>query len=226
MGKVKNHFHDELEAKRAAEAGFTALDVALSMPLPAYAREALLHERKEHPQVRTLAFHTFYGQPIRSQKPDETFSHMSDERVAFRASFILSEVLELLEKGLGIRVRNIIMDVGPGKEINCVVKNDASLCHAIHAAMKHTKKRDLVETVDALGDLNVVVNGFAVELGVNMIAVDREICASNFTKAGEGGEPIIGDGITGPVGKVMKGPNYTEPQIAVVLGLTQEKEDA
>jgi hypothetical protein len=46
-----------------------------------------------------------------------------------------------------------------------------------------------------------------------------EVCASNFTKAGADGKPIIGDGITGPVGKVLKGPNYMEPNLVMVLGL-------
>lgn len=49
--------------------------------------------------------------------------------------------------------------------------------------------------------------------------VDREICASNFTKAGEDGQPIIGDGTNGPLGKVLKGPNFVEPQLALTLGL-------
>lgn len=201
----------------------TALQVAQAMPLPSFARHALTYGL--HPQQRTLAFHHFYGAPVRSQKPDRQFIHMSDERVAFRAAFILSEAFELLEKGLGLKLSlNIEDDAAEGEAVFLDV-HGPEFCEMLAWHLEHGMgkgKRDLVEVADALGDLNVVVNGFAIELGVDMQLVDQEVCASNFTKAGEDGQPIIGDGITGPVGKVLKGPNFVEPQLAQVLGLETE----
>jgi predicted HAD superfamily Cof-like phosphohydrolase len=201
----------------------TALRVVRDdMQLPRYALSALA--AYVHPQERTWAFHKFYGAPIRLEKPDIQFSHMDNERVAFRASFILSEVFELLEKGLGVRVSGLQLQSTETDWVSTITDcndsiEDSVLLEMIRSVMEQSGKRDLVEVVDALGDLNVVVNGFALELGVNMDKVDQEICASNFTKAGLDGKPIIGDGTNGPIGKVLKGPNYTPPQLGTVLGL-------
>lgn len=171
-----------------------------------------IEPRPTHPQDRTREFHEFYDAPIHEGPVTKDFGHMTDERVAFRVGFIIEELKELLSEGFGI-----------GMEIvyHCPGSAHDDILGAIQAT---PASRDLVEVVDALGDLNVVVNGFALELGVDMNAVDREICASNFTKMGADGNPIIGDGITGPVGKVLKGPNYMKPNIAAVLGLTCEDE--
>jgi predicted HAD superfamily Cof-like phosphohydrolase len=196
----------------------TALQVAFGMDLPGYAIEAMRHDR--HPQERTMAFHKFYGAPIHAGRTTSTFGHMSNERVAFRAGFILGEVAELLAKGLGIQMHvSFETTHGDWSSSPIPADDDPAVASTIHNALDWAGKRDLVEVVDALGDLNVVVNGFAIELGVDMMVVDQEICASNFTKAGADGQPIIGDGTNGPVGKVLKGPNYKEPQLALTLGL-------
>lgn len=198
----------------------TALRLASHMPLPDYAHVALRYNR--HPQERTLAFHRFYGAPIHTAHPTRQFSHMDDARVAFRAAFILSEAVELLEKGLGLKISVNIEDDAAEGEAVFLDPHGPEFCKTLAWHLEHGMgkgKRDLVEVVDALGDLNVVVNGFAIELGVDMKIVDQEVCASNFTKAGADGQPIIGNGTNGPVGKVLKGPNFKEPQLAVSLGL-------
>lgn len=198
----------------------TALHLAGHMPLPDYAKDALRYNR--HPQDRTLAFHRFYGAPVHTGRPDRQFSHMADQRVAFRAAFILSEAVELLEKGLGLKISINIEDDAAEGEAVFLDPHSPEFCKNLTWHLEHGMgrgKRDLVEVVDALGDLNVVVNGFAIELGVDMRIVDQEVCASNFTKADANGQPIIGDGTNGPVGKVLKGPNFKEPQLAVSLGL-------
>lgn len=201
----------------------TALRKASSLPLPAYAHDALRYDR--HPQDRTHAFHLFYNAPVHHGRPTKTFEYMSDQRVAFRASFILSEVMELLAKGLGVDTRvTFVVEDEEGEEHRWThLTDDADLCNCIQGAMRVSRKRDIIEVADALGDLNVVVNGFALELGLDMHVVDQEVCASNFTKADTDGKPIIGDGTTGPVGKVLKGPNFMEPNLAVALGIFQEE---
>ena len=50
---------------------------------------------------------------------------------------------------------------------------------------------DPVETADALGDLNVVVNGTGIEFGLPMPFVNVEIFLSNMSKLDEKGEPIV-----------------------------------
>lgn len=78
------------------------------------------------------------------------------------------------------------------------------------------READIVETADALGDLEYVVNGMALGSGINLPAVVREIHRSNMSKAGADGKPIWRED-----GKVLKGPNYFPPEIAKVLGIEE-----
>lgn len=202
----------------------TAVATVAQMNLPEHLKDALKLDR--HPQDRTEAFHQTFDAPIHNKLPDKTFSHMDDQRVAFRAAFIISEIFELLEKGLGLDVW-IDVDGGNPNEApyRAVGSDNAQLTTAILNAMRDrgSEARDVVEVVDALGDLNVVVNGFALELGADMSAIDQEVLASNLTKLGEDGAPIVADGSDPkyPAGKILKGPNFMEPQIAYLLGLEE-----
>lgn len=79
---------------------------------------------------------------------------------------------------------------------------------------------DMVEQVDACIDLLYVVFGLLVEMGVNAAPVFEEVHASNMSKFGEDGKPIVAgpndpDGVF--EGRVKKGPNYFRPHIAELL---------
>jgi predicted HAD superfamily Cof-like phosphohydrolase len=69
-------------------------------------------------------------------------------------------------------------------------------------------QQDLTEAADALGDLIYVVNGMAIEMGINLDCIVDVIQTSNETKLGEDGKPIYRED-----GKVLKGPNYEKPKI-------------
>jgi predicted HAD superfamily Cof-like phosphohydrolase len=71
---------------------------------------------------------------------------------------------------------------------------------------------DLIGAVDALGDLTYVIYGMAIEMGVNLDNILDEIQRSNMSKLGEDGQPIYRDD-----GKVLKGPNYSPPDLASIL---------
>lgn len=73
---------------------------------------------------------------------------------------------------------------------------------------------DLENVAKELADLIYVVNGMAVEMGIDLDAVVREVHRSNMSKLGADGNPIYRED-----GKVLKGPNYTEADVAAVLGL-------
>lgn len=75
-----------------------------------------------------------------------------------------------------------------------------------------TAARDIVEMGDALGDILYVVAGFALEAGIDLQAVVREIQASNMTKLGADGQVIRRED-----GKILKGPAYAKPDIRAVL---------
>ncbi len=71
---------------------------------------------------------------------------------------------------------------------------------------------DLVNAAKELADLAYVVNGTAVEMGFDLDIVVRAVHKSNMSKLGADGKPIYRED-----GKVLKGPNYVEPNIAQVL---------
>lgn len=94
-------------------------------------------------------------------------------------------------------------------------------------------KRDVVGAADALADLIYVINGLAIEANIPLDDVFGEVHQSNMSKLGPDSRPIMSDGVTPaahdgkikPAGKLLKGPDYREPDIAKVLaqvGPTQQ----
>jgi predicted HAD superfamily Cof-like phosphohydrolase len=92
--------------------------------------------------------------------------------------------------------------------------------------------RDIVELSDAIGDLHVVIEGLAIEARIPTDAVLAEVHLSNMSKLDENGEPIRSDGVTPavhdgevkPLGKLLKGPNYFEPDLkAILAGKTPDR---
>ena len=73
---------------------------------------------------------------------------------------------------------------------------------------------DLVEVADALGDQLYILCGTILSHGMQDVIEDvfREIQASNMSKLGENGLPILRED-----GKVMKGPHYFRPDISRIL---------
>lgn len=73
---------------------------------------------------------------------------------------------------------------------------------------------DLVAIADALGDLDYVVNGAAIEYGIDLPAITAEIHRSNMTKLGPDGKPIYRED-----GKILKGEDYEPPRLEPILGV-------
>lgn len=73
---------------------------------------------------------------------------------------------------------------------------------------------DLANFAKELADLIYVVNGFALEAGIDLDKVFAEVHRSNMSKLGADGKPIYRED-----GKVLKGPNYSEADVESVLGL-------
>ena len=73
---------------------------------------------------------------------------------------------------------------------------------------------DLVEVADALGDMLYILCGTIIEHGMQhkIEEVFNEIQRSNMSKLGEDGKPIYRED-----GKVLKGPNYFQPNIKDIL---------
>ena len=70
-------------------------------------------------------------------------------------------------------------------------------------------KNNLKEVADALTDILYVTYGAGHAFGINLDACFTEVQSSNMSKLGNDGKPIYNEN-----GKVMKGPNYFEPNLS------------
>ena len=70
------------------------------------------------------------------------------------------------------------------------------------------KQEDLLEVADALTDILYVTYGAGHSFGINLDACFEEVQRSNMSKLDEDGKPIYNE-----YGKVMKGPNFSKPNL-------------
>ena len=70
------------------------------------------------------------------------------------------------------------------------------------------KTKDLKEIADALTDILYVTYGAGHAYGIDLDKCFKEVQKSNMSKLGKDGKPIFNE-----KGKVMKGPNYSEPNL-------------
>ena len=74
------------------------------------------------------------------------------------------------------------------------------------------KLKDLKEVADALTDILYVTYGAGCAYGINLDKCFKEVQRANMSKLGNDGKPIYNE-----KGKVMKGPNYSEPNLKQFL---------
>ena len=70
------------------------------------------------------------------------------------------------------------------------------------------KSKDLKEIADALTDILYVTYGAGFSYGIDLDKCFKEVQRANMSKLGKDGKPIFNE-----KGKVMKGPNYSEPNL-------------
>ena len=70
------------------------------------------------------------------------------------------------------------------------------------------KTQNLKEIADALTDILYVTYGAGYAYGINLDKCFKEVQRANMSKLGKDGKPIYNE-----KGKVMKGPNYSEPNL-------------
>ena len=74
------------------------------------------------------------------------------------------------------------------------------------------KNNNIVEVADALTDILYVTYGAGHSFGIDLDACFEEVQSSNMSKLDENGKPIYNE-----KGKVLKGPNYFEPNLKKFL---------
>ena len=70
------------------------------------------------------------------------------------------------------------------------------------------KNKNLKEIADALTDILYVTYGAGYAYGIDLDKCFKEVQRANMSKLGNDGKPIFNE-----KGKVMKGPNYSEPNL-------------
>lgn len=144
-------------------------------------------------------FHEVFGHPVNYAVTKPPI----DVRV-LRVQMIASELVELaLAMGVELAIDTATFKQ-EGDEDKCVWVCSKPDCDHF----------DPVLAADALGDIRYIVDGGNLVCGFPGDLIQAEIHRSNMSKLGADGKPIYRED-----GKVMKGPNYTKPNIAKVLGI-------
>ena len=156
---------------------------------PSDGRRAVWNPKDPESLVRE--FHETYSMPIATDGPN-----INRERLGMRMALIAEEFHELVTAVYGETAGKIVENA-----YETALESDDGT-------------RDTVETADALADLVYVIYGMALETGIPLDDVLREVQAANLSKLGADGKPIYRAD-----GKVQKGPNYFRPRIDRVLGL-------
>ena len=114
---------------------------------------------------------------------------------------------ETFGMGVGTTMR---ADLGPNKNLLRYNLMDEENKEYLEAAQEN----NLVEVADALGDMLYILCGTILEHGMQykIEEVFNEIQRSNMSKLGADGKPIYRED-----GKVLKGPNYFQPNIKSIL---------
>ena len=89
------------------------------------------------------------------------------------------------------------------------------LAEEVQELKEALENNDLVEVLDALTDIQYVLDGAYLSFGLQDLkeTAFAEVQRSNMSKLGEDGKPIRRESD----GKVMKGPNYFAPDLKVLL---------
>jgi predicted HAD superfamily Cof-like phosphohydrolase len=147
---------------------------------------------------QVLEFHRQFDHPI-ADSP----TIPSDDRVRFRARFVVEQCLELLEACFEFPPQNA-MATGP---------SDTSMFADARAYLEIVIKNarvkvDLALAADALADIDYVVEGTRLEFGINGEPIADEVHRANLAKLHDGKVVKREDG------KTLKPPGWTPPDIA------------
>jgi predicted HAD superfamily Cof-like phosphohydrolase len=147
--------------------------------------ELRLLRARQSVRDQVLEFHRVVGQPI-GEKP----AVPSDERVRLRLSLVAEEFFELLTA------------TGLGSKWDAVLDAQDSIKDAIKEFP--IIKVDMPGFIDALADLDYVIEGARIEFGVDGGPIAAEVHRANMTKAG---------GPLRPDGKRLKPEGFKPPDI-------------
>lgn len=146
--------------------------------------------RSEYHDSPVVEFHEAFGAPV-ALRPCVP----PDDRRRLRVKLILEEALEFADaSGYDVKLDGGIDRV----ELTPLVGVEPNVAAA----------------ADALADIRYVTDGAALEWGIPLEKCFREVHRSNMSKLGEDGRPVLRAD-----GKILKGPNFTLPDLKSILEL-------
>lgn len=144
--------------------------------------------------------------PPVDSKPDLK-NDLLKERINLKMELIFEEFVELVEAVYGKRAADYLAAAWS--------INGWKLSEDLDEG-----NRDVVGAADALADLTYVINGLAIEANIPLDDVFQEVHASNMSKLDANGDAILAgkDDPNGhPEGKILKGENFFNPDLAKIL---------
>jgi len=141
---------------------------------------------------------------LASQETPSTPTEPSLEVRKLRASLIIEEAIETIERGLGIEVVVSYPDNNVGD------RSEMPLSCMAHFEFNEDGPFNMIETADGCADLSVVNTGTLSACGIRDTLLLREVDENNLAKFGDGA-------ILREDGKYQKPPGHKPPDIRKIL---------
>lgn len=165
---------------------------------------------KRTPNEKVREFYETFGKShLIKDTPSLDPDDFSDDQLKLCVGLIVEECIELIDAAYNTNAAQRLEDAWQS---------------VFEDGLEKDMKRDLVEAADAIADIEYVLHNFALEAGIPIDEIFDEVHASNMSKLGEDGNAILGDGVTAPLNKILKGPNYFPPAIAKIIEKHQKGE--
>ncbi|MEO0881904.1 MAG: nucleoside triphosphate pyrophosphohydrolase family protein [Pseudomonadota bacterium] len=110
---------------------------------------------------------------------------------------------------------DVLVETKPTLPSSRVAMRLAILEEEVKELREAVEANDMTEVLDALCDIQFVLDGTFLEFGLHGVKKDafQEVYQSNMSKLGDDGRPLYRDD-----GKVVKGPNFIPPDLARFVG--------
>ena len=144
------------------------------------------------------------------KKHNEFIEKLLEFETTFKNTINVQPCEEAFKKTALLRCRLMLEELGEFND---------SLLEFVKAENKEEEAYGLIGMVDGLTDLLYVVIGTAVVLGIDIEESFKEVHRSNMSKLNRNGEPIFRDD-----GKILKGRNYTPPELERFVDVNERGE--
>lgn len=124
------------------------------------------------------------------------------------------EMVREFNETFGHKTPNRMLRLENMTDFNLAVFRHSLIAEEVKELIEAIGKKDQIEMLDALCDIQYVLDGMFLTLGLAGVKEDamKEVHRSNMSKLDKNGNPIFRDD-----GKILKGENYSPPDLRKVL---------